>query len=92
MESIAAILVWIYLGGIVVSVLVLRVRAGVGVWHGLRIFGPNGFGPVWAVTLVACSMVWPVALAVWLVRGRPEPRVVFNEKALERRRRQAGAV
>ena len=30
------------------------------------------------------ELFWPVVLVRWLVQGRPEPRVVFNEKAMER--------
>lgn len=76
-----------YFIGVIVSVSVLRWRAGTGFWYGLRVFGPNGFGPVWTGTVIVCSMAWPVTLAVWILRGRPEPRIVFNEKALERQRR-----
>ena len=88
-EAVAATLAWGYLLGLVVSVSVMRVRAGAGFWRGLRITGPDGFGVVWATTVVLCSMVWPLTLAIWLLRGRPEPRTVFNDKAVERRRREA---
>jgi hypothetical protein len=88
-EIIAPILVWTWIIGVVVSSSVIRVRAGAGFWRGLKVFGPDGFGPIWFGTVLICSMIWPVTLAVWLARGRPQPRVVFNEKALERQRRQA---
>jgi hypothetical protein len=78
-----------WLVGMFVSTCVLRARAGVGVWGRMRIFGSRGFGPTWFVTGVIASFAWPITLAIWLARGRPEPRVVFNEKALERERRNA---
>ena len=89
MNDPSVLLVWTYFIGMFASVGVMRVRCGVGIWHRPKILGPDGFGIVWVVTVVLCSMVWPVTLAVWLFRGRPEPRVVFNEKAAERHRRQA---
>ena len=79
------VVVFTWFIGIFVAISVMRVRAGAGFWRGLKIFGPNGFGPVWATTVVVCGMFWPVTLATWLARGRPEPRVVFNHKAEERR-------
>jgi len=80
----------VYIVGTFVSISVMRARAGVGVWHRLKVFGPDGFGPGWVLTCTLASMVWPVTLVAWLARGRPEPRVVFNEKAEQRRRRLAG--
>lgn len=77
--------------GILVALSVMRVRAGAGFWRRLKVFGPNGFGPAWVVTIVACGMFWPVTLAVWLLRGRPEPRMVFNHKAEERLAAQQAA-
>lgn len=87
--GLAAVLVGGFFIGIFVAMSVIRVRAGTGFWYGLRVFGPGGFGPTWVGMLVICSMFWPITLAVWLARGRPEPRIVFNEKALERQRLQA---
>lgn len=76
-----------YLVGVMVAVIVIKSRAGVGNWARPKIFGPDGFGPVWMTTTLLSSMFWPVVLVRWLVQGRPEPRVVFNEKAMERERR-----
>ena len=73
-----------YLGCTVVAVTVIKARAGVGIWGRPKIFGPDGFGPVWTATTILSAMFWPVVLVRWLVQGRPEPRVVFNEKAMER--------
>ena len=87
MESVALI----YFVGMFVAVFTMRMRAGVGIWLRPKIFGPDGFGPVWAATTVVCGMAWPVTLAVWLARGRPEPRVVFNHKAEERLAAQRAA-
>lgn len=91
MDALGPILAGGYLIGMLVSGTVIRARAGTGVWLRLKVFGPEGFGPVWIATATACSVAWPVTLVVWLARGRPEPRVVFNEKAVERQRRQAAA-
>ncbi|WP_181780427.1 hypothetical protein [Pseudonocardia pini] len=77
----------VFFGGILVSGFVLRARAGIGIWRGMKVFGPGGFGIGWTATAAVCAAFWPITLVVWLVRGMPEPRVVFNEKALERRRR-----
>ena len=79
------VVVFIWFIGILVALSVMRIRAGAGFWRGLKVFGPGGFGPVWVATIVVCGMFWPVTLAVWLARGRPEPRLVFNHKAEERR-------
>ena len=70
-----------------VSLYVMRARAGAGIWHRLKVFGDDGFGLGWIVTITIAGLFWPVTLAIWLARGCPEPRVVFNEKALERRNR-----
>jgi hypothetical protein len=78
-----------YVIGWLVAIMVIRVRAGVGVWHRLKVFGSDGFGPAWTLSAGTAALFWPITLAVWLARGRPEPRIVFNEKAVERRRRQA---
>jgi hypothetical protein len=75
-----------YIAGILIAASVIRVRAGVGLANQLKILGDRGFGPVWFLTAMAASMFWPVTLVVWLVRGRPEPRIVFNDKAEERHR------
>lgn len=77
--------------GWIIAVAVLRVRAGVGLWHRLRVFGPTGFGLAWNTTIAFCAFFWPITLVVWLARGCPEPRVVFNERALEREARLRAA-
>ncbi|MDN5932473.1 MAG: hypothetical protein L0I24_15640 [Pseudonocardia sp.] len=90
-DTAALLIMWTYLVwllGVAVSAVVIRHRAGTGQGR-LRVFGPNGFGLGWIMTSLACSVAWPITLAVWLYRGRPEPRTVFNHKAGERQRRQA---
>jgi hypothetical protein len=79
-----AVFGWTWLIGMLVALSVMRVRAGAGFWLGLKIGGPTGFPVLWVAQLLVCSMFWPVTLVVWLVRGRPEPRWVFNHKAEER--------
>lgn len=83
MEAVPGI---VYFAGTLISTIVLRARAGVG-QRRIKILGADGFGVVWFLTALVSSLFWPVTLAVWLARGRPEPRVVFNEKAAERQRR-----
>ena len=90
MDGFVCFMMTAYVIGWFVAIMVIRVRAGVGVWHRLKVFGSDGFGPVWAVSAGTAALFWPITLAVWFARGRPEPRVVFNEKAIERQRRQAG--
>jgi len=42
----------------------------------VKVFGPNGFGLLWTLTAMICSMFRTVTLVVRLARGRSEPRVV----------------
>ncbi|WP_157467393.1 hypothetical protein [Frankia sp. QA3] len=72
-------------GGIVVSIASMRVRAGLGFWHGLR---PSDVASVvWLVKAAICSVFWPVTLVVWLARGRPQPSVVYERTPAGFRRR-----
>lgn len=77
----------VYVTITIISVFVMRARAGAGVWHRLKVIGDNGFGVGWVMTISIAATFWPITLGRWLLRGCPEPRVVFNEKAVERRRR-----
>ncbi|WP_433687049.1 hypothetical protein ACQP0I_26035 [Micromonospora carbonacea] len=83
MEAVPGI---VYLLGILVATIVIRSRAGVGQGP-IKILGSDGFGLGWFLTALSASLFWPITLGLWLARGRPGPRVVFNEKAAERRRR-----
>ena len=47
-----------YLGCTVVAVTVIKARAGVGIWGRPKIFGPDGFGPVWTATTIVSAMFW----------------------------------
>jgi hypothetical protein len=85
MATALGILVGVWIVGWLMAIFVIRIRAGVGLWHRLKVFGPNGFGLGWALHAGTKAMFWPVTLVYWLTSGRPEPGVVFNEKA---RRRQ----
>lgn len=78
----------IYFIGMLVALSVFRVRAGLGFWHGLALFGPGGVGLEWLAINTGKAMVWPVTAAVWLATDRPEPAIVFNEKAVARRAAQ----
>jgi hypothetical protein len=73
-----------FIGGLVAAT-IIRSRAGVGQGR-IKILGPNGFGLDWFLACMVATMFWPITLVIWLTRGRPEPRIVFNEKARERRR------
>jgi hypothetical protein len=75
-----------YIVGFLVAMTVIRARAGVGQGR-IQILGKQGFGVEWFATVVVATLFWPVTLGIWLIRGRPEPRVVFNHKAEERRLR-----
>lgn len=81
MEVFLIISYWV---GVFVAVVVIRARAGVG-QRRIRVFGRGGFGLAWTATSAIAVAFWPITLIVWLARGRPEPRVVFNEKAVERK-------
>lgn len=82
---------FIYLAGWLGTVCVMRVRAGIPLWGRIKVFGRGGVGVDWILIGIVIALGWPVALVVWLLRGRPEPRIVFNEKARERARRLASA-
>ena len=75
-----------YLAGMFAGMVAIRHRAGVGQGR-IKVLGRDGFGFFWFWRMVFALMLWPVTLTVWLSRGRPEPRIVFNERAEERRRR-----
>jgi hypothetical protein len=87
----ACLVLTIYVIGWITAIMVIRVRAGVGVWRRLKVFGDDGFGPGWTMSAGSAALFWPITLVIWLARGCPEPRIVFNEKALERRRRMNGS-
>jgi hypothetical protein len=82
-------LVVIYFVGFLVAMVVTRHRAGVGQGR-ITIFGREGFGLEWFLRHVVTVAFWPVSLGLWLAGGRPEPRVVFNERAAERVRATQG--
>jgi hypothetical protein len=76
--------------GLFAGMVAIRHRAGVGQGR-IQILGREGFGLTWFCQTLVALLFWPVTLIIWLVRGRPEPRVVFNERAEERQRAaQAG--
>jgi hypothetical protein len=83
MVAVAAVF-WVWFLGIIVAGFVIRVRAGVGVWRRPKVFGPDGFGLGWTMHSAFKAAVWPITLSHWLANDRPEPRVVFNEKARQR--------
>jgi hypothetical protein len=77
--------VFIWFIGMFIGMIVVRHRAGVGQGR-IKILGRDGFGFFWFWRMVFALMFWPVTLIIWLARGCPEPRIVFNERAEERRR------
>lgn len=83
----AIALIWFI--GFFIGMVVVRHRAGVGQGR-IKILGRDGFGFVWFWRMVFALVCWPVTLAIWLARGRPEARIVFNERAAERRRSMQG--
>lgn len=80
-----------YFVAVFTTVIIFRVRADLGFWHGLKVVGEGGVGLEWLLIAVVSAMFWPITLVIWLIRGRPEPRIVFNDKAVERQRRLSGA-
>lgn len=79
----------IYFLGFFIGLIYVRARAGLGQGR-IKIIGEGGVGLEWFVGSLLTLMFWPVSFVVWLARGRPEARIVFNDKARERRRRAAG--
>ncbi len=82
----------VYFVGLIVGMLIMRSRAGFGSFAPLVAYDGNGTSVLgWLITCLAMITVWPVSLVIWLARGCPPPRIVFNEKAAERRRSAAGS-
>lgn len=82
-EAIGAWIVGTYIVGLLLSTLVFRVRSGISVWEwGLHMLPKYGIG--WTFFTCTKMLFWPVVLVHWLATGRPEPRYVFNHKAVER--------
>ena len=44
----------------------------------------GGAGMHWWLARVGKQLGWPVIFVVWLVKGRPEPGIQFNELAAQR--------
>ena len=84
MEALGGILGGIYAVGFVVSLVVYRVRAGLGIMKGNRLFGEGGLGLDFMVYSMVKAVGWPVCLGLWLRNDRPEPRIVYNDKARRR--------
>lgn len=77
----------IYLIGAFIHSIARRQRAGINdLWGRIKIFGQGGVGVDWFLLTVCLMAAWPATLIWWLANGRPEPRIVFNEKALDRQR------
>lgn len=74
----------VYVVGIFVSSPIYKSRAGAPAFGRFRIFGKRGFGVGWITSVIGKMFAWPVVLVVWLIKGRPQPRRVFNEKAAAR--------
>lgn len=72
--------------GVFVAITAVKIRAGVPV---MATIFPWDVGWVWFFMTFATTMLWPVTLVLWLKAGRPEPTVVFGDKARERVRNQA---
>ena len=78
-------LIGVWIVGWLVSVVVLRARAGAPWFARIRAF-EYGLGWTWATAFKAFA--WPITLIAWLASGRPEPKVLFNEKAAQARERE----
>ena len=74
-----------YFLGFFIGMVIVRHRAGVGQGR-IKILGKDGFGFLWFWRMFFALIFWPVTLVIWLASGRPEPRIVFNERAAERKR------
>jgi hypothetical protein len=89
-----------YILGIIVTAAVFNWRAGLSImttpFSGHRITArypdvrsltgniSGGAGMKWWMVKIGKQLVWPIVFVVWLVKGRPEPGVQFNELALQR--------
>jgi hypothetical protein len=80
----AAVIVLVWIVGWLAAIQVLRSRAGVKTWGRIKVSGRDGYGVGWVMWSGLKSLFWPITLIVWLAMGRPEPRVVFNDKAVAR--------
>ena len=86
MESIATWLLITYAVGWLVSGVVYRLRAGLPAFQRIGVFGTGGVRLGWFAMSVGKIIAWPFVLGVWLATGRPEPRIVYDEKAAARKR------
>jgi len=77
---------WVYGIGAAISLIVFRARSGLG--FGLPRMDPTGIS--WLLVSGVKAFAWPLTLGIWLASGKPEPRILFGEKAerknVERRR------
>jgi hypothetical protein len=76
---VVAIIIVIYIVGLIVSTFVFKKRAGLPVMRNLRVFGRDGVGLGFLMLSVGKSMIWPIVLVVWIATGRPAPRTRFLE-------------
>ena len=61
----------VYLAGVLATVVVSRARAGV-TQLGRLSAATVALSLPWFLSQIVAMFVWPVALTIWLIRGRPE--------------------
>lgn len=70
----------IYFLGLLVAITVLRSRSGIPFWYS-GMPGPFWISIQWALLSSFKAFLWPIVLVWWLANERPEPRILFFEKA-----------
>jgi hypothetical protein len=81
-----AVVVWVWLLGIVVAMFVMPRRVGLNrfAWAVAFAHPPSRRNGIpWAILSYLKALVWPIVLGYWLVQDRPPSRVLFGAEAAE---------
>jgi hypothetical protein len=78
MENLVLSLFGIWVFGLIPAILIIRYRAGLGLWDRVRVTGAGGVGVGPMFLMVGKSMAWPVTLIYWLMNDRPEPAITYE--------------
>lgn len=66
---------WFYIGGCLLAMLVYRFRAGLGLLGRPRL---DLTSIRWGLVTVLKIFGWPIVFPLWLMNERPAPRIVFE--------------
>lgn len=78
MDAAATLLFGAWMIGFIPAILVIRHRAGLGLWDRVHVTGPGGIGVGPMMLMMGKAMAWPATLAYWLMNDRPEPAITYE--------------